>query len=232
MSPHERKELLLTRGLGKAFSAQAGLAHTVSRRLLRFGRAPVRRYVFEKVDFTLLPGECAALVGGNGSGKSTFLRCLGGIIQPTNGEILRIGKLSALLSHGFGAYEDLPVWQNIILSQQLLGGTLRHARKNLAEVATMAELSDRLYSPTSQLSEGMRAKISLSALAHADFQVALLDESLNHVDADFRERFFLLTRKWLAEGRGLVITSHDEHLLRKFATRQLRFQNHTLVEID
>ncbi len=227
----ERKELLLARQLGKAFSARAGLAHTVSRRLLRLGRPPKRLYVFENVNFTLLPGDCAALVGGNGSGKSTFLRCLGGVISPTDGDVLRIGKVSTLLSHGFGAYEDLPVWQNIILSQQLLGGTLKHARKHLANVAMMAELSDRLYSPTSHLSEGMRAKISLSALSFADFQVALLDESLNHVDADFRDRFFLLTRKWLEAGRSLVITSHDEQLLKKFSTRRLRFENRTLVEM-
>lgn len=228
----ERKELLLARGLGKAFSARAGLAHTVSRRLLRLGRAPDKTFVFEKANFTLLPGECAALVGGNGSGKSTFLRCLGGVIEPTTGDVLRIGRLVSILSHGFGAYEDLPVWQTLILSQQLLGGTLAHAKKNLHSVAAMAELSDRLYSPTSHLSEGMRAKVSLSSLAHADFQVALLDESLNHVDAEFREHFHGLTRKWLAMGRSLVITSHDEQLLLKFATRQLRFQNRTLVEID
>jgi ABC-type polysaccharide/polyol phosphate transport system ATPase subunit len=227
----EREELLLARGLGKAFSARAGLAHTVARRLLRLGRAPERRYVFRHVDFTLLPGECVALVGGNGSGKSTFLRCLGGVIEPTNGQVLRIGRLASLLSHGFGAYEDLPVWQNIVLSQQLLGGTLRHAHQCLAGVAEMAELSDRLYSPTSQLSEGMRAKIALSGLVFADFQVALLDESLNHVDTDFRDRFFDLTRKWLKMGRGLVITSHDDHLLRRFATRKLHFENQGLVEM-
>lgn len=228
----ERKELLLARGLGKAFSARAGFAHTISRRLLRFGRSPSRHYVFRGVDFTLLPGECVGLVGGNGSGKSTFLRCLGGVLQPTDGDVLRIGRLSALLSHGFGAYEDMPVWRNLVLSQQLLGSSLREAKANLPAAAAMAELSERLYSPTSHLSEGMRAKISLSSLAQADFQVALLDESLNHVDAEFRDRFFQLTRKWIAAGRSLVITSHDEALLRKFATRRLRFENHSLIELD
>jgi ABC-type polysaccharide/polyol phosphate transport system ATPase subunit len=227
----ERKELLLARGLGKAFSARAGFAHTISRRLLRFGRAPHRVYVFQNADFTLLPGECVALVGGNGSGKSTFLRCLGGILEPTDGDVLRIGRTAALLAHGFGAYEDLPVWRNIIISQQLLGSSLRQARASLSSVAAMAELSERLCSPTSQLSEGMRAKITLSSLAHADFQVALLDESLNHVDAEFRDLFYQLTRKWIAEGRSLVITSHDEQLLARFATRQLRFQNQMLVEL-
>jgi ABC-2 type transport system ATP-binding protein len=227
----ERKELLLARGLGKAFSARAGFAHTISRRLARFGKAPKRTYVFQNVNFTLLPGECVGLAGGNGSGKSTFLRCLGGILEPTEGDVLRIGTLASLLSHGFGAYEDLPVWRNIVLTQQLLGRSLKEARAGLPLVAAMAELSDRLHSPTAHLSEGMRAKISLSALAHADFQVALLDESLNHVDAEFRDRFFQLTRKWISEGRSLVITSHDEQLLQKLASRMLRFENQSLKEI-
>ena len=173
-----------------------------------------------------------ALLGGNGSGKSTFLRCLAGVLEPTDGEVLRIGSLAALLTHGFGAYEDLPVRSNLILAQQLAGASLRDACERLPRVAASAELSDRLYSPTSHLSEGMRAKIGLAALAHTPFQVALLDESLNHVDADFRELFFQLTRKWIAEGRSLVMTSHDENLLKRFATRSLRFLHRGLVELE
>ncbi|MGZ3653750.1 MAG: ATP-binding cassette domain-containing protein, partial [Bdellovibrionota bacterium] len=178
----ERKELLLARGLEKSYSERVGLAHTMGRRLWNLGRAPGQFCIFENVDFTLYPGECVALMGGNGSGKSTFLRCLGGVVEPTNGEIIRIGRMASLLSHGFGAYEELPVRNNIVLAQQLLGATLAEARSNIEAVAATAELGDRLFSPTSHLSEGMRAKIALSALAHTPFQVALLDESLNHVD--------------------------------------------------
>lgn len=226
----ERQELLLARGLGKSFSERVGLAHTIARRLGRLGRSPDRYAVFRNVSFTLLPGECVALAGGNGSGKSTFLRCLAGVLEATEGEVLRLGRTAALLSHGFGAYEDLPVRHNLILAQQLVGARLAEARANLARVAATAELSDRLYSPTSHLSEGMRAKVCLSALIHTPFQVALLDESLNHVDAEFRETFFQLTRKWIAEGRSLVITSHDERLLQRFGTRTLRFDRGELVD--
>ncbi|HEY8280771.1 MAG TPA: ATP-binding cassette domain-containing protein [Bdellovibrionota bacterium] len=228
----ERKELLLARGLGKSFSERGGLAHTVAQRLWRLGKPPERVYVFEKADFTLLPGECVALVGGNGSGKSTFLRCLAGLVEPTDGEVLRIGKFAALLSHGFGAYEDLPVSDNLLLAQQLIGSTLKQAEANLEKVAAMAELTGRLYSPTSHLSEGMRAKIALCALAHSDFQVALLDENLNYVDKDFRDLFFDLTRKWIAEGRSLVITSHDGQVLHKFATRFLCLRSGRLEEMN
>ncbi|MGZ3651728.1 MAG: ABC transporter ATP-binding protein, partial [Bdellovibrionota bacterium] len=60
----------------------------------------------------------------------------------------------------------------------------------------------------------------------------LLDESLNHVDKEFRDMFFDFTRKWLEEGRSVMITSHDDNLLERFATRKLRFRHRTLAEID
>jgi len=228
----ERRELLLTRSLGKSFSERVGLAHTVGRRIWRLGQAPDKFPVFENVNFSLYGGECVALMGGNGSGKSTFLRCLGGVMEPSQGKVIRMGQVASLLSHGYGAYEDLTVIRNIVLTQQLIGATLGEARERAPLVAATANLSDRLDSPTAHLSEGMRAKIALSALAHTPFQVALLDESLNHVDKEFRDFFFALTRKWLTQGRSLLLTSHEDNLLERFGTRRLRFQRRTLTEID
>ena len=194
----ERRELLLARGLSKSFYEREGLGNTIARRLRRHIRGKsATSYVFSGANFTLLPGECVALLGGNGSGKSTFLRCLAGVLEPTEGEVMRIGRMAALLSHGFGAYEDLQVQSIMILAQQLLGATAREARANLPLVAETADLNARLTNPTSHLSEGMRAKIALSALAHTPFQVALLDESLNHVDQEFRNLFLDFTRKWI-----------------------------------
>jgi ABC-2 type transport system ATP-binding protein len=222
-------ELLTTRDLGKAFARQAGLGQTIARRLRNLGRPPELSYVFRHVDFSLRSGECVALVGGNGSGKSTFLRCLGGVLAPTEGQITQVDGVAALLSHGFGAYEDLAVGINMTLAQQLVGARLADARARLAAVAETSALSDRLYGSTSHLSEGMRAKVALGALAHTPFRVALLDETLNHVDTEFKDFYFRLTRDWIAEGRALVMTSHDDNLLDRFATRKLRFENGTLV---
>ena len=226
----EARELLLARGLGKHFGGTGGPANTVSKQILNFIRPQHPLCVFENVDFTLRAGESVALLGTNGSGKSTFLRCLGGVVEPTRGEVLKIGSLVSLLSHGFGAYEELSVVRNIVLAQQLFGVSLARAHANVGAVAEFAGLQDRLLGPTTHLSEGMRAKISLSALAFTKFDVVLLDESLNHVDAEFRLKFLKLTRKWINEGRSLVITSHDEQLLNTFGTRHLRIENKSLIE--
>lgn len=226
------RELLLARDLGKSFEIKRGLAHTISQHILRFRREPAYRHlVFHEANFTVLGGQCVTILGGNGSGKSTFLRCLAGVMTPTEGEVLRLGRTVALLTHGFGAYEEIPVWRNIMLVQQLVGIPAQEAKRNLEKVAEIAGLSDRLLSVTSQLSEGMRAKLSLASLMVAEFDVALLDESLNHVDAEFRARFHEFTRKWIREGRSLVLTSHDDSVVETFATSSYRIENKTLIPV-
>jgi ABC-type polysaccharide/polyol phosphate transport system ATPase subunit len=220
---------LRTRGLTKTFPRHKDIKKALAARFspLRLEREPVA--VFEGVDFELGRGECAALLGPNGCGKSTFLRCLAGVMAATSGQIEHGGKTVALLSHGFGNYDELSVWHNILLAQQLFGMPLAKAKEQALTVAAFGGLEDRIFDTVSHLSEGMRAKIALSALAHAEFDVALLDESLNHVDAEFRQKYFDLTRNWIAAGRSLILTSHDERLPAWYATRTFRFENKKLV---
>jgi len=226
--PNHREELLIARGLSKWFKSQN---HSTVADMVRGWRKGSRKILaIENVDLTVRRGECVAILGANGSGKSTLLRCLAGIVVPNRGDTLVLGKMAALLSHGFGAYEELPVWRNILLVQQLLGASLVEAKSRIAAIAEHATLTDRLYGPCSQLSEGMRAKISLSSLAFTSFDVALLDESLNHVDSEYRDKYFQLTRDWIKEGRSLIITSHDDHLLTSFSTIRMRMHNNSLIQ--
>jgi ABC-type polysaccharide/polyol phosphate transport system ATPase subunit len=226
---------LKTENLGKAFLTKQGIGHTLSLRLLaKFKKVhlPQKIFVFEKVNLEIHPGECIGIGGANGSGKSTLLRCMGDVLSPTEGSIHSDKKILALLSHGLGAYEELPVWKNMVLNQQLLGLRKSEAIENLTRHAELAELKDRLASPMTQLSEGMRAKVALTALYFVPFDILLLDESLNHVDTSFREWFFELTRQWLKQGRSIVLTSHDENLLKHFCTRQLLLKNKSLLPIS
>ena len=228
----ERKgePILCAENLRKEFSIFHGLKFTISERLSQFKAEPAKYLVFDHVNIRLNRGECIGLFGGNGSGKSTLLRCLAGIMAPTQGRIEVNGKLASILSHGFGAYEDLPVWRNLKLVLQILGQPAKRAHELIIPAAEIAGVSERLLGQTCQLSEGMRAKIALSALMVSDFDIALLDESLNHVDAEFREIFCAKTRNWIKEGKTIVVTSHDDQLLERFATRKLRLKNKTITE--
>lgn len=226
--------LLEVKGLGKFYFSQPGLFRGISLHLLsrfRKFRAPYKIPVFDQVNFQAFPGECIAVRGPNGSGKSTLFRCIAGITHPTKGEIHKHGKVLAHLSHGFGAYEDLEVWRLMLLVQQLFGLSEGEALGNIEKQAELAGLTDRLMNQCSQLSEGMRAKIALTALAFCPFDVLLLDESLNHVDMNFRTWFFYLTRDWIKQGKSILITTHDDTVLEQFGTRHLQFHNKSLIPV-
>lgn len=220
--------LLEVKNLRKDFYAPLGLTHTLAHQLIgKMRKRRVSYTVFQDLNLIIKKGECVGIVGTNGCGKSTLLRCISGVMCHTSGEIIQYGKVISLLSHGFGAYEDLPVRYNLLLAQQLFGVTRRQALKNLEEQAYIANVTERIDTPTSQLSEGMRAKVALSALAFVDFDLLLVDEMLNHVDQVWREAFFRFHNAWLDRGRSMIITSHDKSVLDKFATRILNFSELT-----
>ena len=223
--------VLEVHSLSKAFRIKWGLASMLEEKFLRFRRPPNQNFVFQDVTFAIYPGECMTLAGPNGTGKSTLLKCISGLMGVNGGKVLCHGKMIAQLTHGYGPYEDLSVWRNLLLAQQLLGASAAAAETNLEKMAALCGLQDRMLSLTSQLSEGMRAKIGLAALMCADFNLALLDECLNHVDAAFRDLFFDFTRTALSQDRSFVLTSHDEMLLKRFGTRFFKIENRALIEL-
>lgn len=223
--------ILQLNNLTKFFSAGTSLVSTIVSKLFSKLFSPEQSptiYVFKNLNFTLNRGECVVISGVNGSGKSTLLRCISSVMSASSGTITKKGKVLSLLTHGFGAYEDLMVSRNIQLVLQLFGQSERQAKALVPEVAAYAEISERLTSQTSQLSEGMRAKISLAALKFCEFDAVLIDESLNHVDSEFRHKFYLLTREWIKAGKSIVLTSHDDALLQQFGTRHMYFENKSL----
>ncbi len=219
--------------LDKEFWPYANLFRSLSVTLFETIRnnPKYKRSVFHNVNFEVGNGECVAVVGKNGSGKSTLLRCISGITRPTKGKIEKFGRTVSLLTHGFGNYEDLSTESNIVLAQQLFGLRLKEAKKNVGEIAKLAGLEMRLKSATSQLSEGMRAKVALCCLPFVPFDLLLLDESLNHVDEEFRDFFLGLTRNWIKEGRSILLTSHEPSLVERFATRKLLLQDKALISL-
>ncbi len=226
-------KLLEVTNLEKSFSPVQGFTRSISAKVLDLLRdkesRPHRVSVLSGADIVVNRGECVAIVGLNGTGKSTFLRCVAGVMAPTSGKVEHFGLTLSLLSHGFGAYEDLTVDHNIRLVLQLFGFTRSEAANRLHEVAAFAGITHRLGYPTSQLSEGMRAKLTLCCLEVVPFDLLLLDESLSHVDSEFREIFHGLTRKWIGGGRSILMTSHDEGIVAKFATRKLELREKKLL---
>jgi ABC-type polysaccharide/polyol phosphate transport system ATPase subunit len=187
------------------------------------GRQPivVKRPVFrlQGLDLRVARGESVAIVGANGSGKSTALRLIAGIYPPSAGTVTVRGRLTAVIELGAGLHPELTGRENIGLYASLLGLSRREISPLEPATAEFAELGDFLDVPIKYYSSGMRARLAFSVALCAEPDIFLLDEVLAVGDQGFRERCFERLREFLARGATLIAVSHDMDGLRGICAR-------------
>ncbi len=166
------------------------------------------------VDLAVRPGEIYGLLGPNGSGKTTLIRLLVGLLRPTAGRAVVLGRAvpdkSLLADVGYmpqanALYEDLTVRENIAFFGEMCGGV---SRARVDELIALVDLADRADSLIRTLSGGMRQRTSLAcALVHRP-RLLLLDEPTVGVDPQLRVAFWDHFRQLAKEGATLIISSH------------------------
>jgi ABC-type polysaccharide/polyol phosphate transport system ATPase subunit len=177
----------------------------------------VRHAHFQLCDFNLRveTGEAVALVGANGSGKSTALRLIAGIYPPTEGTVECRGRIVAVMALGAAFHEELTGAENVRLYAAALGLTRQEVAACYADVVGFAEIDEFLDTPLKYYSTGMRARLAFSVAVCASPDALLLDEVLAVGDEGFKRRC-LERLQVFQERRGtLVLVSHDwEDVLR------------------
>jgi ABC-2 type transport system ATP-binding protein len=166
------------------------------------------------ISLALAPGRIYGLLGPNGSGKTTLIRLLTGLAKPTSGkaEVLGVGMPSrenlahiGYMTQADGVYPELSVIENVRFFAAMYG--VRDAEQHL-DALRLVELADRLGSPASQLSGGMRRRLSLAcALVHRP-PVAFLDEPTVGIDPALRVQFWAHFRSLAAAGTTILVSSH------------------------
>ncbi|MEY4705462.1 MAG: hypothetical protein RL042_1667 [Nitrospirota bacterium] len=145
-----------------------------------------RRLVLEDVSFEIKRGETVGLIGSNGSGKSTTLALIAGVLFPQIGRIEVEGRICPLLELGAGFAFDLSGRENIILNGVLLGLTRREIIARLDEIIAFSELERFMDQPLRTYSTGMIARLGFSIAVHLDPEVLLIDEILSVGDLHFQ----------------------------------------------
>ena len=186
----------------------------------RFGE----RRVLRDISFTLPPGRLLAILGPNGAGKTTLLRLLCGILPVQQGRILLgarcpdpVGECSewrrqvGLLTESPGLYDLLTVRENLELFARLQGMSATAARDCVNREAARVGLSGRLDTPCGTLSKGLRQRVALARAVLHEPHLLLLDEPTSGLDPESAETLRERLRGWRAEGRTLVMTTHDLH---------------------
>lgn len=212
------------RGVSKRFyfyeHRTSSLREWFIRRVLR-RPIHVRRAAFtlHDVDLTIDRGEAVALLGRNGSGKSTVLRLIAGIYQATSGTVRTEGRITAVIELGAGFHPELTGAENIALYAAVLGLTRKELAERYDDIVEFAAIPDLPDTPLKYYSSGMEARLAFSVAVCLQPDILLLDEVLAVGDQTFRERCRERLRQYHARGGTLILVSHELEQLRELCTR-------------
>jgi ABC-2 type transport system ATP-binding protein len=183
------------------------------------------------VNFAINPGDAVGVIGRNGTGKSTLLRLIAGVLIPDEGKITVRGRVAPLLELSAGFSNDLTGRENVHLVGSLHGLSASYLRQNFDEIVDFAgdQVSKAIDTPVRHYSSGMKVRLGFSVIARLTHPILLVDEVLAVGDTEFRKKCYTTIEALLAEGRSLVLVSHNEPDLTRFCNRGLYFDEGKLV---
>lgn len=154
-------------------------------------------------------GESLALLGHNGSGKSTTLKMLAGTVAPSTGRIWARGRIAPLLELGAGFHPDLTGRENVFLNSAILGISRQEAARRLDEIVDFAEVDDVIDTPVKFYSSGMVVRLGFAVAVNVEPEVLLVDEVLAVGDQDFQDKCLARMQSLKAQGRTVVLVTHS-----------------------
>lgn len=188
-----------------------------------------RRYedlwALKGIDLDVMHGETLAVIGRNGSGKSTMLGLIGKVFLPTDGLLEVNGKVAALLELGAGFHADLTGEQNVILNGVILGMREKQVRGYLDQIIEFAELEAFRDAPLRAYSAGMVMRLGFAVAIFTRPDILLIDEVLAVGDETFQAKCLREIRAFQARGGTIIFVSHDMDSVRSVASRVLWMSN-------
>ncbi|MBK7216806.1 MAG: ABC transporter ATP-binding protein [Candidatus Promineofilum sp.] len=161
------------------------------------------------VTFDIEPGRCVGIIGRNGSGKSSLLKLIARIIQPTTGQIEVRGRVSALLELGAGFHQDLTGRENIYLNASVLGLNRQQTEGLFDEIVAFSELGRFIDMPVKHYSSGMYMRLGFSVAIHVRPDILIVDEILAVGDQTFQAKCMDRIMEMKRAGVTILFISHD-----------------------
>lgn len=185
------------------------------------------KLVLNQINLKFYQDEVVGIIGSNGAGKSTLSRLIYGLIEPTEGKVLRNGKIHAIFGYGGGFISDLSGRDNLFLVASAYGLTKTEINAIYADIVSFAELSkDNMQLPLKHFSNGMKARLGFSIACHIPFDVLILDEALTGGDVHFRLKSLKkLEEIFATKGKTFILVSHNEEVIKKHCSRVIILHN-------
>ena len=181
------------------------------------------------VSFTVDEGDIVGLIGRNGGGKSTLLKILSRVTEPTRGRVMLRGRVGALLEVGTGFHPELTGRENMYLHGAILGMRRAEIDRKFDEIVAFAEISAFLDTPVKRYSSGMFARLGFAIAAHLETDILLVDEVLAVGDVSFQRRCLQKMESVAQGGRTVIFVSHNVSAITRLCPRAILLDGGRLV---
>jgi ABC-type polysaccharide/polyol phosphate transport system ATPase subunit len=186
-------------------------------------------HALDDVSFNLYAGKSVALMGLNGSGKTTALSLIARISAPSAGSITVRGRVGALLAVGTGLHGEMTGRENIEVYSRILGYSPAEVRRKFDDIVEFAEIAHALDRPLKFYSSGMQLRLGFSIAAHVEPEIMLVDEAVSVGDALFQQRCLDRMRELVEGGSALMLVSHQPEIVARSCTEGMLLRSGKLV---
>lgn len=188
-------------------------------------------YALDEVSFQVKKGETVGIIGTNGSGKSTILKIITGVLNPTGGNVDIDGRISALLELGAGFNMEYTGIENVYLNGTMIGFSEEEIKAKLDNILEFADIGDFVYQPVKTYSSGMFVRLAFAVAINIDPEILIVDEALSVGDVFFQAKCYHKFEEFKKEGKTIVIVSHDLSSISKYCDRVILLnKGHKLAE--
>lgn len=176
-------------------------------------------YALTDVDLKIKKGETVGIIGTNGSGKSTILKIITGVLSPTSGNITVNGRISALLELGAGFNMEYNGIENIYLNGTMMGFSRKEIDERLDSILQFADIGEYVYQPCKTYSSGMFVRLAFAVAINIDPEILIVDEALSVGDVFFQSKCYHKFEEFKEQGKTILFVSHDLSSIAKYCDR-------------
>lgn len=176
-------------------------------------------YALQHVSFDVIKGETIGIIGTNGSGKSTILKIITGVLNPTGGNLTVNGRISALLELGAGFNMEYTGIENIYLNGTMIGFTREEIEKKIDDILEFADIGEFIYQPVKTYSSGMFVRLAFAVAINIEPEILIVDEALSVGDVFFQTKCYRKFEDFKKMGKTILLVSHDLSSISKYCDR-------------
>ncbi len=176
-------------------------------------------YALRDISFKVNKGETVGIIGTNGSGKSTILKIITGVLNPTKGQVLVNGRISALLELGAGFNMEYTGIENVYLNGTMIGFSKEEIDAKLEDILEFADIGEFVHQPVKTYSSGMFVRLAFAVAINIDPEILIVDEALSVGDVFFQAKCYHKFEEFKEAGKTILFVSHDLSSISKYCDR-------------